>query len=247
LNEVSTGGTLSSLFSILSLFTEDIKLSWDTPPNGTVEEDEDVEEDEEDITMTSRNSSGDILSMGDRSRGKSRQNSDVSQLDGGGIGKRVSSPDTLLPTEEESDRQRTSSFGSRHSTLMAESDAFVSASAPTTNPPSPILSPDERPLRAAASFTSPRVRNLAQNTLRPFPAHEEPALKTARPRKAKTPNPALKGTIARAKVDTTLAVIPAEAFRKLTKKYPKASGTVVQVVLERFSRVTFMTGQLLNT
>jgi lysophospholipid hydrolase len=232
LNEVSTGGTLSSLFSILSLFTEDIKLSWDTPPNGTVEEDEDVEEDEEDITMTSRNSSGDILSMGDRSRGKSRQNSDVSQLDGGGIGKRVSSPDTLLPTEEESDRQRTSSFGSRHSTLMAESDAFVSASAPTTNPPSPILSPDERPLRAAASFTSPRVRNLAQNTLRPFPAHEDPALK---------------GTIARAKVDTTLAVIPAEAFRKLTKKYPKASGTVVQVVLERFSRVTFMTGQLLNT
>lgn len=45
-------------------------------------------------------------------------------------------------------------------------------------------------------------------------------------------------------MDTTLAVIPAEAFRKLTRKFPKASGTVVQVVLERFSRVTFMTGEL---
>jgi lysophospholipid hydrolase len=44
-------------------------------------------------------------------------------------------------------------------------------------------------------------------------------------------------------VDTTLAVIPAEAFKKLTRKFPKASGTVVQVVLERFSRVTFMTGE----
>jgi lysophospholipid hydrolase len=55
---------------------------------------------------------------------------------------------------------------------------------------------------------------------------------------------ALNGTIARATVDTTLAVIPAEAFRKLTRKFPKASGTIVQVVLERFSRVTFMTGKL---
>lgn len=28
LNEVKSGGTLSSLFTILSLFTEDIKISW---------------------------------------------------------------------------------------------------------------------------------------------------------------------------------------------------------------------------
>ena len=28
LNEVSTGGTLSSLFTILSLFTENVKMSW---------------------------------------------------------------------------------------------------------------------------------------------------------------------------------------------------------------------------
>ena len=55
---------------------------------------------------------------------------------------------------------------------------------------------------------------------------------------------ALKGTIARGTVDTMLAVIPAKAFHTLTKKHPKASGTVVQVVLERFSRVTFMTGEL---
>jgi len=35
-------------------------------------------------------------------------------------------------------------------------------------------------------------------------------------------------TIARAKVDATLAVIPAEAFKKLTKKFPKASAHIVQ-------------------
>lgn len=61
-----------------------------------------------------------------------------------------------------------------------------------------------------------------------------------RSRKQKIQNP-MKGVIARATVDTTLAVIPAEAFRKVTRKYPKATGTIVQVVLERFSRVTFMT------
>lgn len=60
-----------------------------------------------------------------------------------------------------------------------------------------------------------------------------------------TPSPeaAMKGTIARATVDSTLAVIPAEAFKKLTRKFPKATGAIVQVVLERFSRVTFMTGR----
>lgn len=61
-----------------------------------------------------------------------------------------------------------------------------------------------------------------------------------RPKQPKVQNP-MKGIIARATVDTTLAVIPAEAFRKVTRKYPKATGTIVQVVLERFSRVTFMT------
>ena len=37
-----------------------------------------------------------------------------------------------------------------------------------------------------------------------------------------------RGVVARATVDTTLAVIPAEAFRRLTKKFPKATGHIVQ-------------------
>ncbi|KAF7337680.1 Lysophospholipase NTE1 [Mycena sanguinolenta] len=35
LNEVGSGGTLSSLFTILSLFTEDIKMSWQDDPEET--------------------------------------------------------------------------------------------------------------------------------------------------------------------------------------------------------------------
>lgn len=48
--------------------------------------------------------------------------------------------------------------------------------------------------------------------------------------------------LARATVDTTIAVIPASAFKRLTKIYPKASAHIVQVILARFQRVTFLTG-----
>jgi hypothetical protein len=40
--------------------------------------------------------------------------------------------------------------------------------------------------------------------------------------------PGKRGLVARATVDTTLAVIPAEAFTRLTKKFPKASAHIVQ-------------------
>ncbi|KAK9235170.1 hypothetical protein V1525DRAFT_410722 [Lipomyces kononenkoae] len=48
--------------------------------------------------------------------------------------------------------------------------------------------------------------------------------------------------IARASVDSTIAIIPAEAFRRLTRKYPKSAANIVQVILARFQRVTFQTG-----
>jgi lysophospholipid hydrolase len=47
--------------------------------------------------------------------------------------------------------------------------------------------------------------------------------------------------VAKASVDTTLAVIPAKAFKNLTIKFPSASAHIVQVILARFQRVTFMT------
>ncbi|KAL3481429.1 lysophospholipase nte1 [Aspergillus californicus] len=47
--------------------------------------------------------------------------------------------------------------------------------------------------------------------------------------------------VARAKVDTTIAIIPASAFRRLTKLYPRATAHIVQVILTRLQRVTFAT------
>lgn len=47
--------------------------------------------------------------------------------------------------------------------------------------------------------------------------------------------------IARASVDTTIAIIPASAFRRLIRVYPKATSHIVHLILSRFQRVTLAT------
>ncbi|KAK9764239.1 phosphatidylcholine and lysophosphatidylcholine phospholipase [Basidiobolus ranarum] len=46
---------------------------------------------------------------------------------------------------------------------------------------------------------------------------------------------------ARASVDTTLAVIPIEAFHRVMEKFPNAGVHMVQVILTRFQRMSFLT------
>ncbi|CCH46369.1 lysophospholipase [Wickerhamomyces ciferrii] len=52
----------------------------------------------------------------------------------------------------------------------------------------------------------------------------------------KTPN-----IIARATSDCTIAIIPADSFRRLKKKHPRSSSHIVQMILTRLYRVTFQT------
>ncbi|KAJ1675413.1 Nte1p, partial [Spiromyces aspiralis] len=47
--------------------------------------------------------------------------------------------------------------------------------------------------------------------------------------------------VARAAVDTTLVMIPADAFHRVTRLYPQAAAHIVQVILTRLLRVTFAT------
>lgn len=239
---------MSSLFSILSLFTEDIKLAW-TPP--VQEEDEELEENN--VVNLSRNPSDAGRAEAGSLRKKARADSDVSQMDNGTMGRRVASPDAILHAGPNLGRHRSLSADTSRSTLRQESRSSsataegedISLSVSISEPPSPLVVPTTRPeLRQVASI--PRFRGRTPATARPLAS---PTRESPRKEKLKSPDThdagpaALQGTIARATVDTTLAVIPAKAFKTLTKKYPKASGTVVQVVLERFSRVTFMTGE----
>jgi len=175
LNEVGAGGTLSSLFKILNLFTEHVQISWanDESPSGG-----------------QRSSS----SPASHSPGpnptyphfrSNRTISDVStfDLDGRGTTHRSRSPRPSIR------RESVSSSGSTIHPRDAPSPSPSNGSQ-TRGPPS-VLRP-----RAPPRHTS---------------LH--------------------RGVVARAKEDTTLAVIPAEAFQRLTKKFPKATAHIVQGAL----------------
>ena len=265
LNEVSTGGTLSSLFSILSLFTEDIKLSWEStpePPDIPNSDAEDIEENPEqgDMTVTEDQDDGGDGSDSQRRR-KPRQDSDVSQLSEAMSKRLQSTPPATSPGEARPVGRRSYSAGSSPvvqgggNSPPTASISETSTSVPGTKSTSPLLQPvngfSPGPVMPLSGQTSlPMLRKIGSGSRRDSPPTQDGTPRSHRsaskPKRPGTGTDLLRGTIARATVDTTLAVIPAEAFRKLTKKYPKASGTVVQVVLERFSRVTFMTGAACN-
>ena len=166
LNEVGNGGTLSSLFTILSLFTEDVKISWqDDDPTGAV-------------TQSPVDTFG-FHSLRSRSQ---RTDSDVSQLH--------------LDSKSAVHAERSSGSSSASTVHGAESRSGLG---------SPSV------YSTASESMTPRVPYfpLSRNgTIRPTRIHH--------------------GVVARATEDTTLAVIPAEAFRRVTKNFPKATGHIVQ-------------------
>ena len=172
LNEVGAGGTLSSLFKILNLFTEHVQISWasdDSPSEG-----------QDSSTGSAYHSPG-----SNPTHGGFRQNrtiSDVSALDLDSHG------GTSIPP-------------SPYPSIRRES---VSSSSSTIHPP-------DVPPSAPLNGSQPR----------------EPSL-PARPRVPLRRTSLHRGVVARAKEDTTLAVIPADAFQRLTKKFPKATAHIVQ-------------------
>ncbi|KAL4067299.1 hypothetical protein V8B97DRAFT_1873882 [Scleroderma yunnanense] len=181
INEVGSGGTLSSLFSILSLFTDEIKLTW-----------------QEGLTDLPTSRSNEHMTPPRRAK-TGRTNSDVSQI-------------TL-----EADPERASLRGRGRGESVSSSGSTahpLDMMSPSTDRPSPPR--PERLFLMTASDTHSFA--LSDSTPRSQFHH---------------------GIVGRATEDSTLAVIPAEAFRRVTKKFPKATGHIVQVILTRFSRVTF--------
>jgi lysophospholipid hydrolase len=183
LTEVKNGAPMSSLFSILSLFTEDVKLRHT--------EDEEVFE------------SG-AASAGGYSNPRFPQNA------GFGFTNSHDTPPSLptSPIYGAPTQSRYPTTRDRRSSTMASS---------------------------TAGGTLPRVPPLS---LDPSPGESN---KRPEPRRTKT-NSAHPDIVARATVDTTIAIIPASAFRRLTRVYPKATAHIVQVILTRLQRVTLATG-----
>ncbi|OAL73295.1 lysophospholipase NTE1 [Trichophyton violaceum] len=82
------------------------------------------------------------------------------------------------------------------------------------------------------------------NSTAHFPTAHTPPTSSAQnrrtPKRSRT-NSVHPDIVARAVVDTTIAIIPASAFRRLTRLYPRATAHIIQVILTRLQRVTFAT------
>ncbi|KAF2200708.1 patatin-domain-containing protein [Delitschia confertaspora ATCC 74209] len=177
LTEVKNGASMSSLFSILSLFTEDIKLRH---------------EDEEDGSPES-------------SASTSRQGRPPLTREGSFT---LDEPRPQTPDETTGLRDRRAAN-------------FASPTAGGRLPSVPPLSLDMNGLRNRPQQDS-TSRKPRSKSVKPKSAHPD--------------------IVARATVDTTIAIIPDTAFRRLTRVYPKATAQIVQVILTRLQRVTLATG-----
>ncbi|EJD52213.1 patatin-domain-containing protein [Auricularia subglabra TFB-10046 SS5] len=194
LNEVSGGSTLSSLFTILSLFTEDVQIAWQEEPKPDPKKSAAMQDDFGEHAVQSAYS------------------------DNGLSFEVVAAPRVRIP-----------------GALSIASESEGSTIQPI------VTEPQDEPRVPWADGLASRP-DTPTGSIRPDPRTRPSAQLNH-------------GTIARATMDTTLAVIPAEAFRRLTKKFPKASSHIVQVILTRFSRVTFhaahkylgLTSELLRT
>jgi lysophospholipid hydrolase len=178
LTEVKNGAPMSSLFSILSLFTEDVKLRHD-------------EDGDPGSSLPETPQGGDM-------RPSMTRNSSFAMDD--------SAPQTPNNYKEPSLRHR------RTSTL-------ASPTAGGRLPTVPHLSLDPEGFNEHVKH-SKRRRSPSRST-KPKSAHPD--------------------IVARASVDTTIAIIPATAFHRLTRIYPKATAHIVQVILTRLQRVTLAT------
>ena len=167
LTEVKNGASMSSLFSILSLFTEDIKLN------------------------NARSTS--------------------------------SSASSAVPTPTHA---------------QAPDSVPVSPSVGVIDSPrSTVRDYAGTPTMTGHGDTLPTVPPLNLDESHPMPS-QTPKQEIPNKRRRKSVHPDI---VARATVDTTIAIIPASAFRRLTRVYPRATAHIVQVILTRLQRVTFAT------
>lgn len=146
----------------------------------------------------------------------------------------------LRHLEEDVSRPATRVSQDGHSRLSSLADNLKAhdLSAPAT-PLSDDLS-DHQGLGAQEPVSGgslPRVPHMSLDDSLPHGSHhnKRPGLKQG------ISSSAHPDIIARASVDTTIAIIPASAFRRLIKIYPKATSHIVHLILSRFQRVTLAT------
>lgn len=265
LNNVESGGTLSSLFTILSLFTEDVKLRY--------EEDGQPDDSSDDGMDPHHRRDADVAAFDldfdkvkrpgfhpDAGAPAVRQSDteDADEEDAAATEReheRAHDSDALDSAIKPSDSRSNATTPSGIRSPASEQGSFFLPSAAATgasttaatSPPASTTSRSSRTSRRTVPTLSTLGGGGGGSTRRPSLSRptalpHRPSLAARHPPYAarKQSSRTLGGgglggklgaegvgqgeaTIARAATDTTLAVIPAEAFRRLTKKFPNAA------------------------
>lgn len=232
LNQVKSGGTVSSLFSILSVFTDDLGRYAKTEKTepGSLESSfsrgqrefrpynpPDFSLDKESPRKSTTTTTDHPPKTPDPTLKKSR----VLSLSSENVfpGLRRSSADKH--------KKRGENSTPANATLVLEKMANAAA-----------LAADKDVDAPKNTTENPQKDNQEQNQQEQQPSSSNEPKKDTPEQELPNVHPDI---IARASVDTTLAVIPAEAFQKLAEKFPSAAAGIVQVILIRFQRVTFNT------
>lgn len=142
-----------------------------------------------------------------------------------------------LPEEEDHQTSAGSMRGHMRSMSAMDPNGDGTPSTPSTPSDPNLLRPDnqEGDTKAKQPSRFPSIPPMSLDHS-DSSAPQRPRMKRA---KTTSVHPDI---IARAKTDTTIAIIPASAFRRLTRIYPKATSHIVQVILTRLQRVTLATG-----
>ncbi|PNY26541.1 Lysophospholipase NTE1 [Tolypocladium capitatum] len=177
LTEVRNGAPMSSLFSIMSLFTEDVKVRHNHDESPRV---------------------------------PSGGNHDYQQH--GSLGEDGVRRPTQVPVSMPSTPHLDGASG--HATMRPEDAAH---------------------LHAGLNGATSRIPPMSLDAFGPSSAHPPQTPGMPHSMAANSAHPDI---LARATVDTTIAIIPASAFRRLIRIYPKATAHIVHVILSRFQRVT---------
>lgn len=268
LNEVESGGTLSSLFTILSLFTEDVKLGFgdeeaastsatphhDTPPNlrrrGS----------HRPASRSDEAPTASFVPPAPLPPGSSQLQLNAATLRNvpSAVGASPTLDHSLSPSDflgsPTSRRTRTSTSTDDGQTIhqrdvdwrdpnIGLSELLPPAQATAPFPHFSAASPAARLPSGASPTLHGRTASVATDGRPHTPGSILSGFSgvNGRGKPSDSMHHEGVGTIGRATVDTTLAVIPAEAFKRLTKKFPNAAAHIVQVILTRLSRVTFHT------
>lgn len=95
----------------------------------------------------------------------------------------------------------------------------------STNAKSPLIS------RVGTKENDPLLKSYSEDVMSPLPVE---------PRELPLPF-SIPKVVARAATDCTIAIIPPQAFVKLTAKYPRSASHIIQMILTKLYHVTFQT------